>query len=84
METKYKSFETYGKLNVLQKMYNDVKYRFTKNPHTDTLLKQCGIDSYIPKLNKWRFGSACLASLVFVVIPGITLLAIPTMLWGIK
>lgn len=80
----YKKFETYGKPNLFQRMYNEVKYRFVKNPHADTLLKKCGLDSYIPKLNKWRFGTACFISLVFIALPFVTLLAIPTMLWGIK
>ena len=77
-------FQTYGKQPYLAGLQNQIKYRFKKNKHTEALLNQRGLESYIRKLNKWRFGTACILSLIFIVIPFVTILAIPTMFWGIK
>lgn len=77
-------FETYGKQGVVKRIYNQVKYRFKVSAHTSNLLNRADLGAYSPKLNKLRFGTSIIASVALIIAPGLTLLAIPTMLWGIK
>jgi len=77
-------FRRYGQSPYLARLYHQIEYRFRKNQHTEALLKQRGLEGYIRKLNKWRFGTACVLSFVFIVLPFVTILAVPTMIWGLK
>lgn len=76
--------ETYGKQNTIKRMYNSVKWRFKVSKHTSNMLHTANMEAYVPKLNKVRFTAAIVASVALIIIPGVTLAAIPTMLWGIK
>ena len=77
-------FKRYGKASYLAGLYNQIKYRFKKNQHAESLLKQRGLESYIRKLNKWKFGTACVLSFIFIVLPLVTILSVPTMIWGLS
>lgn len=78
------NYKTYGKQPYLKSFYNEIRYRFQKNQHTEALLKSKGLESYIPKLNKVRFGSALILSAIWIILPLLTILSIPTMRWGLK
>ena len=81
---KIQQFTRYGQAPYLARLYNQIEYRFKKNQHAEALLKQRGLESYIRKLNKWKFGTACVLSFVFIVLPLVTILSIPTMIWGLS
>ena len=78
------TFEKYGKIPFYQKVAVALKDRFRINPHTNTLLIERGLKPYVPKLNRVRVALSVLGVVVCVVVPLITPLSIPVLIWGLK
>ena len=76
--------QTYGKQNMIKGLYNSLKYRFIVSRHTQNLLHTSSLTHYVPKVNKVRLSVAIVASIIFIIVPLLGLLSIPTMVWGIK
>ncbi len=84
MEPNVLTFEKYGRTPFYQKVAVALKDRFRINPYTNTLLIERGVKPYIPKLNKVRVALCVVGVVVCVVLPFITPLSIPILLWGVK
>ena len=78
------NFETYGKISLPKRMLLEVKDRFRVNKFIGNNLSEQGINCYIPKLNKPKFIFSIVLALIFIALPFVTLLSIPTIMWGLK
>ena len=78
------TFEKYGKLPFYQKVAVALKDRFRVNPYTELLLIERGFKPYVPKLNKVRVALCVVGVVVCMVVPFITPLSIPILLWGVR
>ena len=78
------TIQTYGKQNLIKKICLDVKNRFRINEHTERALNKRGIGVYVPKLNKLRFTIGLTLAIICIILPVITILSVPCILWGIK
>ena len=75
---------TYGKQNLIKRTCLQVVERFTINKYTERALSKKGIGVYVPKLNKVRFTIGLVIAIVCIILPVITPLSIPAILWGLK
>lgn len=78
------TYERYGKQNLIKRVFFDVKNRFSINKFAEENLRRSGIAVYIPKVNKFRFTTAIILASICIVLPVITILSVPIMMWGIK
>ncbi len=78
-------FETYGKINPIRKLILDFKSAFRINQRSRDLLKENGMDAYLPRLKK-RFYLAAGISLFMAspAVPGGVVAVYPLMKWGLK
>lgn len=76
--------QTYGKQKLPIRLYIEVKNRFTINPIIRNNLESKGLGVFVPKLNKPRFVTGIIIALIFIILPVVTPLAIPSVLWAIK
>jgi len=78
------NFETYGKQGKIKSFYRNVKERLSVGKHTKNLLRQRGVSTYTPKLNKARVGIASAFVGLCLVTP-CTSWSIPfAVKWGLK
>ncbi len=77
-------FKTYGKIPIHKKVMNDLRDRFSINPHTNNILMSKGLKPYIPKLNKIRFTLGLVGVVVCVVVPLITPLLVFPLAWSLR
>ena len=77
-------FKTYGKVNFIKRIILEIKDRFRVNPITKEILQEKGVGVYVPKLNRTRFSLSLVLVIVFIALPFVTLLSIPTILWGLR
>ena len=78
------TFEKYGKAPIHKRILSTLKDRFRINPHTNALLIERGLKPYIPKLNGVKVALSVVGLVVCVVVPLITPLSIPLLMWGLK
>ena len=77
-------FKTYGKLPIHKRVVNDLRDRFSINPHTNNILMSKGLKPYVPKLNKTRFALGLIGVVVCVVVPLITPLLVFPLAWSLR
>ena len=69
MEKQNIKLETYGKQNIAQHTYTNIKDRFSINPYSEKILYSIGLKPYVPKLNKLRVGVGLSLMLVCLATP---------------
>ena len=78
------TYERYGKQNLIKKSFLQVKDRFRINKYAEIELGRRGIGVYVPKLNKVRFTIGLTLAIICIILPVITILSVPAILWGLK
>ena len=84
MNEQITQFERYGKQPIHKRMFHEIKDRFRINKHSNQILNNHGLGSYVPNLNKVRFTIGIIVAVICIITPIITILSIPAILWGIK
>ena len=77
-------FETYGTQNPINKAHRQLKELFTINPYADALYNRKGLKCYIPGINKARLILSLCIAVGCIVVPIITPLSVPVLMWGLK
>jgi len=78
------NLRTYGKASLYNRIKEQVVYRFKINPHAENHLRRMGLRGYIPPLNRGRFCLSVVVTIGLIIIPFVTPLSIPVVLWGIR
>jgi len=76
--------KTYGKIPFYKKIILEFRDRFKPNKFTENMLNENGIGVYVPKLNRTRLTIGIILATICIVLPIITPLSVPVMLWSIR
>ena len=78
------NLQTYGKLSLPKRTILEIGDRFRINPLIENIFQEKGLGIYVPKLNKTRFIFSLVLALIFIALPFVTILSLPTLAWGIR